>query len=243
MPLRDHFRPPLDNKYSWDGFHAMWPAVMVQYLVKILPERYFALPGVYLGSIYEVDIGTFRDTEQTDRSRESGEGGMAVVTYAPPKPTLSLEPELPNQDVYEVRIYDNERDRQLVAAVEIVSPSNKDRPERRTDFVAKVAGLLRHGICVSIVDIVSIMDFNLYGELMDFVHGRDPALSDPPTCMYAATLQTRYQKRKKMMDAWYYPLAVGQPLPTLPIILRENFAVSLELESTYEDTCKSLRIR
>ena len=32
---------------------------------------------------------------------------------------------------YEVLIYDVERDRTLVAAVEIVSPANKDRPESR----------------------------------------------------------------------------------------------------------------
>ena len=62
---------------------------------------------------------------------ELTKGGTAVATYAPPKPTLTSEPQLPNQDVYEVRIYDSRRNRHLVAAIEIASPSNKDRPENR----------------------------------------------------------------------------------------------------------------
>ena len=218
MPLRDHFRSPLDDKHSWDELHGGWPMVMVQQLVELLPEPYFAAPGVHLGS-------------------------LALATYAPPKPTITLEPELPEQDLYEVRIYDSRRNRRLIAAVELVSPSNKDRPERRDTFVAKVATLLKNDICVTIVDIVSTLNFNLYAKLLEAVQGVDPTLGDDPPPMYAVTLRTRYEDRRKMMDNWYHPLAIGQTLPTLPIWLREKFAVSLDLESSYEKTCSSLRIR
>jgi hypothetical protein len=37
-------------------------------------------------------------------------------------------------------------------------------------------------------------------------------------------------------------LELGQPLPTLPLWLAENFAVPLELEMSYEETCRTLRI-
>jgi hypothetical protein len=30
MPLRDHFRSPLDKVTSWRGFHGGWPTVVVQ---------------------------------------------------------------------------------------------------------------------------------------------------------------------------------------------------------------------
>jgi hypothetical protein len=60
--------------------------------------------------------------------------------------------------------------------------------------------------------------------------------------MYAVTLRARYEQRRKLMDTWYYPLEVGQPLPTLPIWLKENLAVSLDLESSYEESCRTLRI-
>jgi hypothetical protein len=243
MPLRDHFRSPLDDVHSWDELHGGWPMTIVQELVEILPEPYFAAPGVHLGTLYEVDIGTYRRPLAEADDLELAKDGGGVVTYAPPKPTLTLEPRLPNQDVYEVRIYDSRRNRHLVAAIEIVSPSNKDRPENRATFVAKAATLLKNNICVSIVDVVSTFSFNLYAELMNFLDGVDPALGSEPPPMYAATLRMRHEDRRRMMDNWYHPLAIGQPLPTLPIWLTETRAISLDLESSYQETCRALRIR
>lgn len=46
-----------------------------------------------------------------------------------------------------------------------------------------------------------------------------------------------------MMDNWYHRLVIGEPLPTLPIWLTETRAVSLNLESSYQATCRALRIR
>ena len=245
MPLRDHFRSPLDDVHSWEGLHAMWPAMMVRQLVNVLPEPYFAEPGVHLGTLYEVDVGTYRESapESVDVEIGNGDGGTAVATYAPPEPTLTLEPRLPNQDVYEVRIYDSRRNRRLVAAIEIVSPSNKDRPETRGTFVSKVAALLKHDVCVSIVDVVSTSGYNLYAELIRFLESTDPALGDPPVPIYAVTLRMRYVDQRRIMDNWYHPLTIGESLPTLPIWLKESWAVSLGLESSFDETCETLRIR
>ncbi|CAN5311837.1 hypothetical protein BH10PLA2_BH10PLA2_07030 [soil metagenome] len=237
MPLRDHFRSPLDDVRSWNGLHGMWPAMNVLHLVKTLPEPYYAIPSVHLGSVLEVDMRNYSDSSD----RETVD--IALSTYVPQKPTLTLEPVIQNPDTYEVRIYDSRRNRDLVAAIEIVCPSNKDRPEHRESFVANVATLLKNGICVSIVDIVSTMDHNLYADLMHMINGVDPALGDEPPPMYAVTLRTRYEQRRKLMDTWYHPLAIGHSLPTLPIWLREDLAVSLELESSYEECCRALRIR
>lgn len=244
MPLRDHFRPPLDDVRSWEGLHAMWPAMIVRQLIEILPEPYFAEPGVHLGTLYEIDIGTFRETPSGSVWDDGGdEGGVAIATYAPPKPTLVLEPRLPGQDVYEVRIYDSRRNRRLVAAIEIVCPSNKDRPETRGTFVSKVAALLKHDVCVSIVDVVSTSEFNLYAELLNFFgeSQRAPAGADLP--MYGVTARLRYEEQRRPMDNWYYPLAIGQPLPTLPVWLNQRRAISLNLEASYEETCRTLRIK
>lgn len=215
MPLRDHFRPPLDDVHSWSGLHGGWPAVMIQQLNKGLPEQYFCAPTVHLGTIHRSD--------STD--------------------TRSLEPRLQGQDVYEVRIYERRRKRELVAAIEIVSPSNEDRPEHRLAFVSKVADLLAHGVCVSIVDVVTTSDFNLYAELLDTIEGLDPNLGETPVPIYAVTMRARYEGTRKLMDNWYYPLQLGHALPTLPIWLTSRFAVPLDLEASYEDACRALRIR
>jgi len=61
MPLRDHFRPPLDDLTSWEGFHGQWPAVIVQHLRKQLPAGYVAEPRVHSGSQVEIDVAAYAE--------------------------------------------------------------------------------------------------------------------------------------------------------------------------------------
>ena len=91
------------------------------------------------------------------------------------------------QDEYEVRVYDSARGRRLVAAIEIVSPANKDRPDHRRAFVAKYAALLREQLCVVIVDLVTTRHFNLYHDLLELTNQTDPAFGvEPPTIFAVA---------------------------------------------------------
>ena len=45
------------------------------------------------------------------------------------------------------------------------------------------------------------------------------------------------------MRAWTHALVISQPLPLLPLWLADNLAVPLELEATYEETCRILASR
>src|SRR5947209_5786157 len=157
MPLRDHFRPPLDELRHWEGFHATWPVMIVALLRQRLPRRYFAEPRVHSGSSAEIDVATFESEGQGVLAAGDAKdnGGIATAVWAPPRPTLAVATDLPAQDVYEVLVYDEKRHCRLVAAVEVVSPANKDRPEHRWAFVSKCAGLLRERLSVVIVDVVT----------------------------------------------------------------------------------------
>ncbi|MGH7193557.1 MAG: DUF4058 family protein [Candidatus Saccharimonadales bacterium] len=129
MPLRDHFRPPLDDNRRWQGMHGMWPAMIVTALRNKLPKGYFAEPTVQTGRSAEIDVSTFEDLDDTVDSAAAGNGGgVATAVWAAPRPTLSVVTDLPEQDVYEVLVYDERRRTRLVAAVEIVSPANKTVP-------------------------------------------------------------------------------------------------------------------
>jgi hypothetical protein len=141
-------------------------------------------------------------------------------------------------------VYDAERGRRLVAAVEIVSPRNKDRPASRLAFVNKVADLLRQDVCVSVVDLVTDHHFNLYAELMEWLERPDQLLNGDPPLIYTVTMRRRERgKRRPVLDTWFHPLVVGQPLPTLELWLSDTSGVTLDLEATYEDTCRPLNIR
>lgn len=247
MPLRDHFRPPVSKRSSWEGFHGLWPAVIVQQLAPKLPEGYVAEPRVHLGALYEIDLCAFEsdlDEEPSDDGhRRSGNGGVATATRTAPAPSFTVETEFPDEYAYEVLIFDLERDRRLVAAIEIVSPANKDRPDSRHLFVAKCANLLRKDVCVSVVDLVTIRRFNLYGELLTLMKTRDPAFHPTPPPTYAATCRKATAEGKTWLQTWSFPLAIGQPLPTaLPVWLTEDLHVMLDLEASYEATCGPLKI-
>src|SRR5262245_21688473 len=112
MPLRDHFRPPLDSTRHWEALYAGWPVMIVAWLHEKLPGRYFAEPWVRWGKSEEIDVTTFRDEDSSGTSPRC----------ATPRPTLAVETDSPAQDLYEVRVYDEKRHARLVAAVEIVSP-------------------------------------------------------------------------------------------------------------------------
>jgi Protein of unknown function (DUF4058) len=243
MPLGDHFRAPLEKKHPWDELHGGWPMMIVRQLFPILPEGYVAAPGVHLGTFFEIDASVHDGDEAGERAEKARAGNGGVATLAPPTPTLTMETDWPDQDEYEVRVYDERHGRRLVAAIELVSPGNKDRPESRRAFVAKVAALLQDDVCVSLVDLVTIRQFNLYGDVLELIGRPDLAASVQDTVLYAATLRGRKRLRQRpLLDAWFYPMIVGQPLPPLPIWLDVELRVMLELEASYEETCRLLHI-
>jgi hypothetical protein len=242
MPLRDHFRPPVSKRASWEGFHGQWPAMIVQHLNLVLPEGYVAEPRVHLVPYFEIDVSAFERAQPQTTTAAAGEGGVAIASWSATQPLLDVEADWPDQYEYEVLIFDQERDRRLVAAVELVSPANKDRPESRRALVTKCATLLRQGIGIALVDLVTIRQFNLYAELLEWIGQHDPSLGDEPPPTYAASLRFQKPARRTHLQTWPYPLVVGQPLPTLPLWLSADHSVPLDLEASYEDTCRMLRI-
>ena len=243
MPLRDHFRPPILNAASWEGLHGLLPALIVLQLSEILPEDFSAEPRVHLGNQFEIDVNAFERDRDSASAERNGSWGTATATAVAPRPTMVREVEISEEYAYEVLIYDRSRGRQLVAALEIVSPANKDRPESRQAFVAKCAALLQNRICVSIVDLVTTRNFNLYGELLASIGESALAFTATSPATYAVTFRGYKVNKRTRLEEWAYPLVLGQPLPSLPIWLSDDLHVLLDLESAYEDTCKALRIR
>ena len=233
MPLRDHFHPPLTLRYGWDTAHGMWAAKIAERLNGFLPPEYRAGPTIHLGG-FEVDVGTFDERGQTEWSPSPEAGGIALYTSA--EPTLTLEVDPLDADEYEVKVY---REYDLVAVIELLSPSNKDRPETRDIFTAKCAAFLKSGVCVTLVDIVTSYRANLFGGLLDELGWPEQTADDG---IYVATLRSRRVNGRRRVNTWYYPLAVGESLPNLPLWIDDHTAVPLELEASYEDACRGVRI-
>jgi len=231
MPLRDHFR-----RASWDEVHGAWPGVIAFRLNTLLLPEYRSGVKIQLGSLVEVDAGAF----ELDNDREVERDVDGALSWAAAAPTLLLDTDELTPPEYEVRIYDESMGRRLVAAVEIVSPRNKDRSSARDEFVSKCHAMLQQQVGVVIVDPVTSRSANLYAELAERIGAKPPASADEPS--YAVSCRSFLNRGRHRIEAWEHILEVGSALPTLPLWISNNRYVPLELERTYEETCKGLRI-
>jgi hypothetical protein len=252
MPLRDHFYPPLADNPGWESFHHTWAVTMVQRLnTQVLSEDYRSEPETHIGPAIQIDVATYEDdTEHAPfgSNGSNGEGGVAtaVQAYAPPSPPISGEVTFAEADTFEVAIYKKDGGWKLVAAVELVSPANKDRPSHRRAFTTKVASYLQQGISVVVVDVVTERAANLHAELAELLHLPDTfdwqSASGLSAVTYRVVKVKDGEKEQERLDVWPHALALGESLPTVPLWLTPVLAVPLELEATYEAACKSLRI-
>ncbi|MGL4555070.1 MAG: DUF4058 family protein [Gemmataceae bacterium] len=238
MPLRDHFRPPVTDFASWEELPGAWPGIIAFRLNDLLPPDYRSGVKIHLGSAIEIDAGAF----ELLNAVEHGDPVSAdsALAWKAASPTVLLDTDELTPPEYEVRVYDQRHSRRLVAAVEIVSPRNNDRPEARDAFVSKCHAMLQQDVCVVIVDPVTERSANLYADLAERIRARPPTTAVGP--LYAVSCRDRRSRRRHQVQAWEHALEVGAPLPTLPLWISESQYVPLELERTYEETCKGLRI-
>jgi hypothetical protein len=239
MPLLDHFHPPLHGPRRWEGFHHAWATSIAQQLNQdVLPADYYAEPEISIGPELEIDVATL---ELPPRAR-GGRGGATAV-WSPPRPKIAAPVSFARLDSIEVRVYQDLGGAELRAAIELVSPANKDRAVNRRTFTAKCAGYLRHGIGVVIVDMVTARRANLHRELFHAleVKGR-PAAWESDTGLYSVAYRAVTVRKRPRVEAWPEALALGEPLPTLPLWLRLDLCVPLRLEQSYLNTCRLLRI-
>ena len=163
MPLLDHFHPPLHGPRRWEGFHHTWATTIAQQLnLETLPPGYYAEPEISLGPTLEIDVATMESGGAIEP-----DSPVETAVWAPPRPKIVAPVDFAQLDSYEVRVYQDLGGAELRAAVELVSPANKDRPGSRRTFAAGCAGYLRHGVSVVIVDVVTARSANLHRELFE----------------------------------------------------------------------------
>ncbi|HTU22673.1 MAG TPA: hypothetical protein VMG10_31830 [Gemmataceae bacterium] len=151
--------------------------------------------------------------------------------------------ELPAADAVEVQVFADDGDPRLAAAVELLSPRNKDRLQARQAFAVKGVGYLQQGSSVVVVDTVTTRRADLNAAILSLL-GVDSATAATPTSFSAVSYRAvGREEETQQLQFWPAPLALGQPLPTLPLWIAADFSVPLDLEASYQATCSDLRIR
>ena len=81
-----------------------------------------------------------------------------------------------------------------------------------------------------------------HGDLLDLIGQTDPLLTPEPPSIYAVACRWRRRANQPFLETWTCLLALGEPLPTLPLWLASDLAIPLDLESSYQQACRALRI-
>ena len=233
VPLQDHFRPPLSVRRHWHAFHNSWATYIASALNAALPPGYFAEPNVQFG--IEIDVATYDERSVT----QSGNGAAATATYAPPAPALVI-PFSPPSETVEVLVYESGTGPTLTGAIELVSPANKDRPAHRDAFTAKCHSYLQAGAGLVIIDVVTARAADLHRELLERLMPTPPAT--PSDALYTAAYRPVEIDGKPQVEVWYERMAVGEPLPSLPLWLRGGLTLEVDLAGTYDRTCREQRL-
>lgn len=239
MPLLDHFHPPLSEERHWEGFHSKWANALVDHLNEtLLPPGFFAEPHVHRGALVEVDAATFQS-----RSTAVIEGGtvtLPVRAWSPPAPSFAMPAIVP--DTFEVRVINTEAGPTLVAAIEFIGPSNKDRAEARRAFAIKGASYLCQGVSLLIIDVVTSRRANLHDEVIGLLPNSDAFGFPGSPHLYTSAYRPVQRDEKENIDVWLMPLVVGQALPVMPLGLTSELVLPINLEITYTDARRKLRM-
>ncbi|MBL8796991.1 MAG: DUF4058 family protein [Planctomycetia bacterium] len=237
MPLLDHFHPPLSDERHWEGFHSKWANTLVDELNEnLLPAGYFAEPHVHAGARVEIDAATFLGESAALGPRV----GATATLPAFAAPTLVMP--LTFGETFEVQVIGTEGGPRLVGAIELVSPANKDRPETRRAFALKCASYLVQGIGLIVVDIVTHRHFNLHDEIVQLLpDGKSSQFPGAPG-LYAAAYRPLRRQADEQAEVWLHELRLNQPLPVVPLSLTADVCLPVDLEATYLEACRKLRL-
>jgi hypothetical protein len=145
-------------------------------------------------------------------------------------------------EAVEVHVFADDGDPRLAAAVELVSPRNKDRPQSRQAFAVKCVGYLQQGSSVVVVDTVTTRRADLNAAILALLGVQESTA--PPSSLSAVSYRAvGLGEETQQLQLWPAPLALGQTLPTMPLWIAADFSVPLDLDASYRTTCADLRIQ
>ena len=231
MPMHDWTRV---SGGTFHDFHLAWIAELRKSLNGgVLPKGYYAQAEPYAGGRIPDVLGLHESDPLTDSAPVPSGGGVATMTKTRPKVDERLvatpTPVKGKSRSLSVRSTAGHR---IVAFIEIVSPANRDRFESVVSFVQKIVGALRSGVHVLLIDPFppGPSDPNgLHGAVWHAVSSEHDELPpDRPLTLSAYTAGAE-------IGGFVTRLAIGSPLPDMPLFLTPKKYVPVPLADTYAE--------
>jgi hypothetical protein len=224
MPIHDWTRVRANRFHH---FHQDWTVEIARTLNRgLLPDNYIALAEQIVAGP-EPDVVTL---SLPVHPLERISGGVAVDD-SPPKTRVRTQSDTLMYARKADRIAIRHPDGDLVAVIEIVSPGNKDSKHAIRTLARKAVEFLHAGIHVLIVDLFPPSKRDPQGiHQLIWDHIKDEPFelpSDKPLTLAAYSTGTT-------ITGYIENVAVGDPLPDMPIFLTSETYVPCPLESTYQ---------
>lgn len=225
MPLHDW----RDDR-GWDSVHLLWLNQLLDWVQPRLPAGFRA----YLGSVpaLSIDVPNGRPDLNVRNwpDQPAAPAGGAASIAAPDQEavaTFTLDP----QRAVHIDLHG-----QLIAAIELVSPRNKDRPSARERYLGRYVGYVRVGVHLLLIDVLPRpAGYSFADELAAQLGLAQPATPPPFAVSYRVGGPV---PEGTLMAWWRRPCAVGQPLPVVPLPLGPDLAVEVDLEQTYRQAAR-----
>jgi hypothetical protein len=201
----------------WTTLHHSLGTEIVRQLALKLRPRYVALPveRFVMDIVSEVLVTTtsgYPDVGVTEAPRYAAGRADAAMVAVPLRLTTVMPEVVPHVSI-EIR---DTRQRQLITAIEILSPTNK-RGEGRREYVTK-----RQRLLLSVAHLLEL-DLLRLGE-------RVPMQAPLPNAAYFVLLSRA--ENRPLLDVW--PIALHEPLPIVPVPLLPGDAdVLLDLQAAF----------
>lgn len=233
MPVHDWTRV---SAGTFHDLHCTWiPLIKIRLNDGLLPAGYYAQVEQAAGKI-TTDVLTLQTDDRETRRQEEPAG--IAVSLAPPQVEIMASLEAAHYASQRRRlVVRHSSDDRVVAVIEIVSPGNKASRRERRKFIDKATGLIQEGKHLLVVDLLppSRRDPNgVHGAIWAEL-GDDSYIIPPKKPLTAASYAA-----DEIPRAYVQPLAVGDPLPSMPLFLTSQTYVSLPLDETYMAAYRSV---
>jgi hypothetical protein len=240
MPIHDWTRVEAG---IFHDFHQEWSAAIKHALnAGILPPDYYALVEQVTTKPRDGKFGPDVLTLQTIPGGDGAPAGGSVALAAPPRTSTVVSGDRDfyrrKKNVVVIRHVIGDR---IVAVVELISPGNKASRKAFADLVGKVCDLLERRIHLLLIDLFPPTPRDLdgiHGAIWDELYGEpQPQPADKPLTAVA------YESADDEVRGYVEPLAVGNPLPDMPVFLQPEACVMVPLERTYLTAWESVPAR
>jgi len=229
MPLHDWTTLP-----GWDGLHQVWIVELLYWIKPRLPAGYRA----YIGTTPTFAIGGPGNGRPDVGVRAWPDGNGAKTPPKSPTAASAKPSEEPDLEIAvatlegDKALFVESRDR-LIAAIELVSPRNKDRQSACAAYTSTYAGYLLKGVNLLLVDVHRRpLQFSFADQIAVELSLQEQAPCPAPFAMSYRVGESA-PNGGRFLAVWRRPLAFGEPLPSVQLPLSVDESIVVDLEQSY----------